>query len=564
MPSTAQRLPNPFIGLFFLLVIMIAAFANSTIFSVLAPDLIRELNMDQDTVDLATTIFLAISAGLLVPMGQLGDRLGRRRVLLLGAAWMILTSLYGGLASQASDIVIARTLQAAAFAMTVTTAVALLNVMFPREAPGPRGIAFGFYAAAAGIGLVLGPVAGGYFATDLSWRWAFYANVPVFLLVSIGVLWSVPRSKPELLNESRASTIDLGGAVLLLSALASLIFALDLGRRYGWFDSARPFAIGTWHWPFALSVSAVLVIATVLSTFLFSVDEARRRRSTPWVLMDVELFRLRRFTLGACVGFVFTQATFALFMVLPMYMQFVLLYDAMTMGATMIGIGLGASVFGVLAAPLGKRWGARNIVLAGVMVMTVGQLILIFVLPDVRSGWDLQLPLLVFGAGFGMAFARINDIALVDVPKEKSGIAGGMVVAFRLVGGSLGIAIFTAVFLSTVSAQGRSDIDAVGGLSAAQRQQVLETVSTAARSHPANTSSGHAAGRSIADAAQDPALSAAFAALKRAYVVAVQTTLWIGVGLGLVATILALLIPRDAQTRRMPVGPPLEDPRYRQ
>ena len=564
MPSTAARLPNPFIGLFFLLMIMVAAFANSTIFSVLAPDLIRELRMEQDTVDLATTIFLAVSAGLLVPMGQLADRLGRRRVLLFGAVWMILTSLYGGLASQASDLVIARTLQAAAFAMTVTTGVALLNVMFPREAPGPRGIAFGFYAAAAGIGLVLGPVAGGYFATDLSWRWAFFANVPVFLLVSLGVLWSVPHSKPELLHESRTSTIDLGGAVLLLLALASLIFSLDLGRRYGWFDSVRPFAIGAWHWPFALSVSAALAITTVLSMSLFSVDEARRRRSTPWVLMDFELFRLRRFTLGACVGFVFTQATFALFMVLPMYMQFVLHYNALAMGATMIGIGLGASVFGVLAAPLGKLLGARNVVLMGVTVMAVGLMILIFVLPGVRSGWDLQLPLLVFGAGFGMAFARINDIALVDVPTEKSGIAGGMVVAFRLVGGALGVAIFTAVFLSTVSAEGRSDIDAVVGLSAAQRQEVLDTVATAARSHPANTSSGHAEGRAIADVVQGSALSAGFAALKRAYVVAVQTTLWIGVGLGLLATILALLIPRDAQTRTMPVGPPLEDPRYPQ
>ncbi|MGB5830899.1 MAG: MFS transporter [Thiohalocapsa sp.] len=564
MRSADRQRPNPFVGLFFLFLIMVAAFANSTIFSVLAPDLIRELQMDQDSVDLATTIFLAIAAGLLVPMGQVADLLGRRRLLLIGAVGMILASIYGGLATHGDDIVVARTLQAVAFAMTVTTGVALLNVMFPREEPGPRGIAFGVYAAAAGIGFALGPLGGGYFSTDLTWRWAFFANVPLFILVIAGVLWAVPRSEPELGRDRRSATIDLTGAVLLLATLASLIFSLDLGRKFGWLVSVRPFAIGDWQWPFLLSFPAALGISTVLFVSLFLLYEARRRRQTPWILMDFELFRIRRFTLGALVGLVFTQATFALIMVLPIYLQFVLHYDAMAMGQTMISIGLGASIFGVLAAPLGKQLGARNLVLAGVLVMAAGQLFLIFLLPSVRDGWDMQLPLLVFGAGFGMAFARVNDLALVDVPKEKSGIAGGMLVAFRLVGGAVGIALLTAVFLSAVDADSRYDVDAVGGLSASQKQAVLDTLDTAARSQPANTSSGHPEGRSIAAVTLDPELSAGFAALRDSYVTAAQTTLWIGFGLALVATILALLIPPDPRTRKMPVGPPLEDPRYRQ
>lgn len=562
MPTSPSPPLNPYIGLFFLVLIMVAAFANATIFSVLAPDMIAELHMTQDSVDLATTIFLALSAGLLVPMGQLADRLGRRRVLVLGALCMIGASLYGGFAAAEFDVILGRALQAPGFAMTVTTGVALLNVMFPRERPGPRGIAFGIYAASAGAGFVLGPLGGGYFSADLSWRWAFFVNVPLFLVVIAGTLWSLPASRPDPGSTSQRGAIDLGGAILLLSGLANLVFALDLGRRYGWFVTDRPLVLGGWQWPFELSVAAALTLLSIASLSVFTGYEGYRRRRTPLVLMDIELFRIRRFILGALVGFVFSDAAFALIMVLPLYLQFVLHYDALAMGITMLGLGLGVSMFGVLAAPLGKHFGARNVVVAGVVIMGGGQLTSILLLPGIESGWALQLPLFLFGAGYGMAFARINDITLIDVPKEKSGIAGGMVVAFRVVGGAVGAAVLTTVFLATVVDDSKTYVNAVPGLTLAQRQEVLDSVNTTSRSHAGNTSSGHPEGHTIAERVTEPGLAKGFAALRESYISATRITLWIGLGLSLLATLLALLIPRDAKTRTMPVGPPVEDPRY--
>ena len=283
--APGQHAPHPFVGLAFLVLVQLSLFIGITVFTVQLPDIMRDLNIQQGTAEMTITIYLALPPALLVTMGQLADRRGRRRVLFIGAAVMIASSLLGGISWNGEILILARLLQGIAYAMLLTTAVALINVMFTE--PRDRGIAFGMLAASLGVGFSVGPLLGGFSLKNGRGVGRFFFNIPVMLLVVIGSWWSVPESK----STRQTGPLDLPGTALLGTGLLSLVVALSQGRTYGWLRPHESFGVAGWHWPYSFSFVSLLLAAAVILLILFVSYERSRTRWTQSVLMDFELFR---------------------------------------------------------------------------------------------------------------------------------------------------------------------------------------------------------------------------------------------------------------------------------
>ena len=536
--APGQHAPHPFVGLAFLVLVQLSLFIGITVFTVQLPDIMRDLNIQQGTAEMTITIYLALPPALLVTMGQLADRRGRRHVLFIGAAVMIASSLLGGISWNGEILILARLLQGIAYAMLLTTAVALINVMFTE--PRDRGIAFGMLAASLGVGFSVGPLLGGFFAQEWSWRWSFFFNIPVMLLVVIGSWWSVPESK----STRQTGPLDLPGTALLGTGLLSLVVALSQGRTYGWLRPHESFVVAGWHWPYSFSFVSLLLAAAVILLILFVSYERSRTRWTQSVLMDFELFRLRRFTVGCVTSFVSILAAFPIIVVLPIYLHAVLHYSPIQMGLAMVGFGVGMALLAMLAAPLGTRFSARNAVLAGLLILTAGLLTMIPTVSAAAGGWLLQLTLFVSGAGWGLTTGRINEITLVDVPPDKSGLAGGMLFMFRLIAAPIGAAVLTVALMGAAGPGAMNDVLDRSAIADHERVPSMPAPTTGQPPIPSFDEPADASSHASID---DSPLELAVEEAKNAYVYATRLTLGLATAFAGLSLLVALAIPKDTE-----------------
>ena len=297
-------------------------------------------------------------------------------------------------------------------------ALSLVTVIFTEGEE--RNRALGVWAAIAGTGAAIGLLLGGVLTSGLSWRWVFFVNIPIGLLAVVATF--------RLMGESRdpvAGGFDVAGAVTATAGLGTLVFALVRANVWGWAS------------PTTLSVFALA--AVLLASFV--VLQLRRR----YPLVPLRLFRSRTLV-GADLGMLLAGAgLFAMFFFLTLYMQNVLHYSALKTGLGFLPIsaviitsaGIGSRILG--------RVGARPILVTGFTLAATGLALLVRVSPT--TGYlDVVLPsILLIGAGMGAAFVSMTSSAVAGVPREDAGVASALLNASQQIGGSLGLAVLTAV-----------------------------------------------------------------------------------------------------------------------
>ena len=189
-------------------------------------------------------------ATLLLVSGRLADQYGRRWVFALGAGVFAAASVLAAVATSGNLLILARALQGVGGAMMLPTSLSLLNANFRGR---DRGIAFGIWGATIGGMAALGPLLGGWLTTDFSWRWAFGINIPLCLVVIIGLYALVPESR----DPQHRRGVDWSGAVLSALGVGGIVFGLIEGRTYGWLTSTASFTVAGWTWPWTVSPIAV-------------------------------------------------------------------------------------------------------------------------------------------------------------------------------------------------------------------------------------------------------------------------------------------------------------------
>ncbi|MGV9271630.1 MFS transporter [Kitasatospora sp. NPDC003701] len=430
-----------------LVVLLAAQFMLAVDFSILnvaLPVIGRGLGFGLGSLQWIATSFALFAAGFTLLFGRVADLFGRRRVFLLGLAVLGAASLVGGLATSPELLLAARVAQGLATAAVTPAGLALLTTAFPE---GPlRERALGLNGALMSAGFTSGAVLGGLLTDLLSWRWAFFVNVPVALAVLLVA--------PRLIAESRpAGTVrmDLPGAVTVTGGLLALVYGLTAAGEHGWGD---PLALG------ALGLGAALLVA-----FWF----VERGAASP--LVPVRVLRRRSVVWGNAAGLLAFATETSLVFLLTLYLQRVLGFSALATGLAFGVLGAGTVLGGVVAPRLIGRLGSRGALLAGFLVQAAATASLVLLGAD-RAWLGLLLAAtFVGGVGNMLAIVGFMVTATSGLPDEEQGLATGVATMTQQVGITLGTPVMSAV--ATAAAAGGTVLTGVGWAIAVNTALVL-------------------------------------------------------------------------------------------
>lgn len=413
---------------------------DSTIVSVAVPAIVDDLGISSTEIQWVQEIYTLIFAALLLTWGRLADSVGRRRMLLIGIVVFVSASVLCALAGNGSLLIAGRALQGLGGSMILPTTLALLNANFHgRE----RGIAFAVWGSTIGGMAAIGPLAGGWLIEHASWRWAFGINVPVGVLIVIGVLLFVAESKE---SASAPGRLDIGGALLTILGFGALVFGLIEGRSYGWWlaEAAAPYRIGD------LSPVPLAFVVAIVALATFVLVERARAAAGKGVILDLSLFRIPSFANGNITALIVSFGEFGLILSLPLWFQNVLGFTAFQAGLALLPLAVGSFLASGAVAQLSRRLSAVVVVRIGLVLEIAAIATLALLLRPDSTAWLTSPALLVYGMGVGLATAQLTSVVLADVPLERSGQGSATQSTARQTGSALGIAVLGTAFFSTL------------------------------------------------------------------------------------------------------------------
>src|SRR5918998_1834151 len=390
------------------------AFLDSTILNVALPALQSELGASVREVQWTYGAYALVLSALLLVGGTLGDRFGRRRLFVLGAAIFAVASVWCALAPGPAQLITARGVQGIGGALLVPGSLAIIGASFEGRL---KAKAIGTWGALSAIAMAVGPVLGGLLVEEVSWRAAFLIN-PVLAIVAIPIaLWHVPESR-----DPEAHNLDLIGAVLATTGLAGLVYALIESSAWG------------------LGAPRVLVALTVGLIGLASFIWVERHVKDPMV--PPSLFRSRTFDGANLVTLLFYMALTGSLYFLPFLMMQVHGYSALVAGSVFLPFVAMAFLIGRLSGRISARFGTKIPLVVASLAVLVG--LLLFAVPGVEhdSYWTSFFPaMLVQGIGMALAITPLTTAALGSVHREHSGLASGVNNAVARVAGLMAVAL---------------------------------------------------------------------------------------------------------------------------
>ena len=390
------------------------------------PTLERVLPADFRQLQWIMNAYTIAMCAVLMAMGALGDRFGRKRIFMSGVVVFGIASLICGLATSAPLLIAARFLQGLSAAAMLACQVAVLSHQFRDGAE--RGKAFGWWGIIFGIGLGFGPIVGGGIITLASWQWVFLIHVAIAAVTILFAQKGVEES-----SDPQATRIDLAGMVTLSIAVFGIVYLLTQGQELGLTS------------PVALAILAV----SIASFALFVLVENRIARP----MFDFSALRIRRLS-GALLGSSGMNFSFWPFVIyLPIYLQAVLGYDAIAAGLTVLAYTVPTIVVPPLAERLLLRRGPGVVIPFGLFTIGAGFVLLHFVTTSDHANWMTLLPgCIIAGIGLGFTNTPVTNTATAAVPAERAGMASGMDMSARFISLSVNIAIMGLILLSGVYA----------------------------------------------------------------------------------------------------------------
>lgn len=468
---------------------------DSTIVNVAIPYIVRDLTIDSVQVQWVQEIYTLVFAATLLIWGTLADRWGRRRVLLVGVGLFAAASLLAALVTSGDLLIAARLVQGVGGAIILPTSLSLINASFQGR---DRGIAFAIWGSTIGGMAAVGPLLGGWLTTDFSWRWAFGINIPLGIIIVIGVLAFVDESKA-----GAKGRVDVRGALLSAIACAALVYGLIEGRQEGWWTTASGFTIGAWKWPLTVSpIPFIFSIALIAAAAFVGYGRSRSKRGAPTIIA-FSLFRIASFRNGNIAAMIVSLGEFGIIVSLPIWLQNVLGYTALQTGYVLVSLAVGSFVASGISATVGQRLRPVTIVRIGLVAEIVGLAGVGFVISP-ATGWYSLVPFLfVYGFGVGLATAQLTGVVLRDVPIERSGEGSGTSSLARQIGSALGIAILGTILFTAAANQLSTALQSTG-LPDSTREHIVDLVVDSA-------------GGAISGLESDPRTQAAAGAAKTAF-----------------------------------------------
>ncbi|QKJ25807.1 DHA2 family efflux MFS transporter permease subunit [Aquiluna borgnonia] len=457
---------NRWVALLFISLAISLVIIDGTIVNTIFPQVIADLDLTSTEVQWVQESYVLVFASLLLVWGSLADRFGRKLMLVLGILVFVAASVWAGYTESAEAMILARVVQGVGGAMVLPTTLSLVNANFQGK---ERGIAFAVWGATIGGMVAVGPVLGGWLATDFTWRWAFLINLPLGIIIVAGLLYFLGESK----SPQRAGGIDWVGSAISVVMFATLVFGLIEGRVYGWWEinPKNQFQIGDFAWPeTGISVIPVSLAISAISTLAFILWERRRERQHKNVLLDLQLFSIASFRNGSIAATIISMGEFGVLFAIPLWLQNVLGLSPVSSGLVLLWLAGGAFMASGIGGALSGKLPAFRAVQIGVLLELVGVAgVGLFASTDL--GWGAIAPaLFIYGIGIGLATAQLTGVIMVDVPMDKVGQGSGSQSTVRQIGSALGIAVLgTVLFTGTQS----SFEDRLSELNVSKEQSVV-------------------------------------------------------------------------------------------
>jgi EmrB/QacA subfamily drug resistance transporter len=404
------------------LVVIVTAYlmvgVDSTVVNVALPDIQQDLGFSRTGLSWVLNAYTLAFGGLLLLGGRVGDIVGRRRTLTVGALLFAGSSLLGGLATDSGWLLAARAAQGVGAALIAPSTLALITTNFP---DGPRRHhALGVYTSMAGIGASIGLVLGGMLTSWASWRWALLINVPI----GIGVALALPRLVTE--TPRHAGHFDAAGALTGTAGMTSLVYAFIRVSTQGWSDT--------------LALLAFTTAAALLAGFTF----VESRAVQP--IMPLRLFSDRNRAGGYAGVLLLPASMFGAFYFLTLISQRVLDFSPLRAGFAFLPMTVVLFTTVRLVPRLLPRLGAKPLILTGTTLLVGASVWLWRLRPDDGYAAGLLGPLLLVGMGVGLSLMPLNATILARVQPREAGAASGLLQTLQWLGGTLGLSVLVTVF----------------------------------------------------------------------------------------------------------------------
>jgi EmrB/QacA subfamily drug resistance transporter len=473
---------------------------DGTIVNVALPTLVKELQATNSQLQWIVDAYTIVFAGFLLIAGNTGDRHGRKLTLIIGLVIFGLGSFGCSRVSDANALIVLRGVQGFGAAFIMPSTLSIITNVFHDAAERARAISI--WAGVSGLGVAIGPLAGGYLLEHFWWGSIFLVNVPLVVVAIVLVVALVPSSRDE-----HAPKLDLLGTFLSTVGLIALLFGIIEGPSRGWTDG--------------LVVGCFVGAVVLLTAFVLW------ERHTDHPILDVRFFANPRFSAASVAVTLVFFAMFGVLFFLSQYLQFVLGFSALRSGAALLPVAGVLMVAAPLSAKLVQWFGTKLVVAFGLALVAVA--LFVFSFATTTSGYPLVLVvLLLAGAGMGFAMAPATDSIMGSLPPERAGVGSAVNDTTREIGGALGVAILGSITAASYAASITSNpqYDTLAAASPAAAEAVSSSVGGAAL--VAEQIGGTIAGQLTA-------------AANEAFVDALGHTVYVGAGIALLGAIVALV-----------------------
>jgi EmrB/QacA subfamily drug resistance transporter len=398
------------LGLFILML-------DSTVVALALPTIERELHASADNVQWVLNGYLLVISVLVVTAGRLGDIYGRRLIFLIGMAVFGAGSVLAAVADDDAVLVAARAIQGAGGAAMLSLSLAIVSHAFPVE---QQARALGIWAAVSALALAIGPLVGGVLI-DIDWRLIFWINLPICAAGIIITRWAARESR----DETSPPRLDYPGLATLTPGLLGVVFALVRADNWGWGS---------------VKTLGLLAVGLALLAAFWAIEH---RVDSP--IVDFTLFRNRPYLGASAAAFALVGAYWVVIFYQPQYLQKILDHGPVAAGVLVLPITAPMVFISPFCGPLIKRFGPRALMTFGMACGAVGLALLTQI--DATSSYGALLPgYLLFGIALGLVYAPMSTAAMLAMPREKAGIAAGVLAMVRVTAGALALAVVASVF----------------------------------------------------------------------------------------------------------------------
>ena len=391
-----------------------------SVVNVALPSIRGALHFSEQDLQWVVNAYTVTFAGFMLLGGRAADLIGRRRVFVSGLALFGLASLAGGFAQDQTTLIVARAVQGLGGAVIAPASLSILTATF--EEGAARNRAVGIWGAMGGAGGAAGVLLGGVLTDLLSWRWILFINVPIAIAAAL----LAQRYIAEGRNPERARQFDLIGALTATAGLSLLVLGIVRTDVTGW---SSPGTLGI------MALGVVLLLA-------FVAIEGRVAKSP---LMPLRIYSSRTLSASNIVIFLVGAAVFGMWFFVSLYLQQVLGYSPIQAGLAFLPMTLCIVAGSALASRGVARFGAKRLLVAGMVAQTAGLLLFANVSVNGTYLGSVLAPSLLVAIGIGLAFVPVTISAVAGVAPSEAGLASGLVNTSRLVGGALGLAILAAI-----------------------------------------------------------------------------------------------------------------------